>query len=197
MPLRLRVKDTDRKGIRTDGLVVLQHGQILYEQYGRGFTAENKHLIWSITKSVNSAILGRAVQEGLIDVRDSICDHVSFVPSENCAIRVEHLLTFSSGLRWTETYEGQKNQASSVFAMLYGEGRRDMATFVATHDLAKAPGSNVVEYSSGDSTLLAAIIGGAVEARFTDLYPWTMLFEPLGIDAHLSEMQRNVCWQFI
>ena len=175
-------KDTERTGIRTDGLVVLQHGQILYEQYGRGFTADNKHLIWSITKNINSAILGRAVQEGLMDVRDSICDHVDFVPAENCVIRVEHLLTFSSGLRWTETYEGQKNQASSVLAMLYGEGKRDMATFVATHDLANAPGSNV-EYSSGDSTLLAAIIGGAVESRFTELYPWTMLFEPLGIDA--------------
>jgi CubicO group peptidase (beta-lactamase class C family) len=175
-------QDTERKGIRTDGLVVLQHGQILYENYGRGFTAENKHLIWSITKSVNSAILGRAVQEGLIDVRDSICDHVDFVPSENCAIRVEHLLTFSSGLNWTETYEGQKNQASSVLAMLYGEGKRDMATFVATHDLRQAPGSNV-EYSSGDATLLSAVIGGAVVPKYTDLYPWTMLFEPLGIDA--------------
>ena len=111
-------EDTERKGIRTDGLVVLQHGQILYENYGRGFTAENKHLLWSVTKSVNSAILGRAVHEGLIDVRDSICDYVDFVPSENCSIRVEHLVTFSSGLRWTESYEGKKNQASSVLAML-------------------------------------------------------------------------------
>ena len=98
------------------------------------------------------------------------------------AIRVEHLLTFSSGLDWTETYEGQKNQASSVLAMLYGEGKRDMATFVATHDLRKAPGSHV-EYSSGDTTLLAAIIGGAVVPKYTELYPWTMLFEPLGLDA--------------
>ena len=175
-------EDTERKGIRTDGLVVLQHGQILYEQYGRGFTAENKHLLWSITKSINAAILGRAVHEGLIDVRDSICDHVSFVPSENCAIRVEHLLTFSSGLRWAETYEGQNNQASSALAMLYGEGKRDMATFVATHELTTAPGSNV-SYSSGDATLLSAVIGAAVTSKYTDLYPWTLLFDSLGVDA--------------
>ena len=175
-------EDTERKGIRTDGLVVLQHGQILYENYGRGFTADNKHLLWSVTKSVNSAILGRAVQEGLIDVRDSICDYVDFVPSENCSIRVEHLVTFSSGLRWTESYEGKKNQASSVLAMLYGEGKRDMATFVATHDLENAPGSNV-SYSTGDATLLAAVIGAAVAPKYTELYPWTMLFEPLGVDA--------------
>lgn len=174
-------KDTERKGIRTDGLLVLQHGQLLYEQYGRGFTADNKHLLWSITKGVNSAILGRAVQEGLIDVRDSICDHVSFVPSENCAIRVEHLLTFSSGLRWTETYEGEKFQVSSVLAMLYGEGKRDMATFVATHDLVNAPGSTV-DYSTGDTVLLSAVIGGAVTPKFTEYYPWTLLFDPLGID---------------
>lgn len=175
-------EDTERKGIRTDGLMVLQHGKILYEQYGRGFSAENKHLLWSVTKSINSAILGRAVQEGLIDVRDSICDHVDFVPTENCAIRVEHLVTFSSGLQWKESYEGEKNQVSSVLAMLYGEGKRDMATFVATHDLAYAPGANV-SYSTGDATLLASVIGSAVTPRYTERYPWTMLFEPLGLNA--------------
>ena len=154
-------EDTERKGIRTDGLIVLQHGQILYERYGRGFSVENKHLLWSVTKSINSALLGRAVQEGLIDIHASICQYLSYIPSENCAITPAHLVTFSSGLRWKESYEGERNQVSSVLAMLYGEGKRDMAGFVATHDLVHQPGQHV-SYSTGDATLLAAVIASAV-----------------------------------
>ena len=173
--------DTERKGIRTDGLMVLQHGQVLYENYGRGFSAQNKHLLWSVTKSINSALLGRAVEEGLIDVNESICTYVPFVPSENCGITAEHLVTFTSGLRWKESYEGEKNQVSSVLAMLYGEGKRDMATFVAIHDLEHEPGQHV-SYSTGDAVLLSAVIGAAVSEKYDARYPWTMLFEPLGID---------------
>ncbi len=175
-------EDTERKGIRTDGLIVLQHGQILYENYGRGFAADNKHLLWSVTKSINSALLGRAIHEGLIQIDESICAHLPWVPSENCAITPEHLVTFSSGLRWKESYEGERNQVSSVLAMLYGEGKRDMSTFVATHDLAHQPGQHVA-YSTGDAVLLSAVLGSAVSERYGEEYPWSMLFEPLGVSA--------------
>ncbi len=175
-------EDTERKGIRTDGLMVLQHGEILYEKYGRGFSASNKHLLWSVTKSINSALLGRAMQEGLIDINQSICTYLPYVPSENCAITPEHLVTFSSGLNWKESYEGEKNQVSSVLAMLYGEGKRDMATFVATHDLAHQPGEQV-SYSTGDAVLLSAVLGAAVSEQYDERYPWTLLFEPLGVKA--------------
>lgn len=185
--------DTERKGIRTDGLIILQHGKILYEQYGRGFTQDNKHLLWSVTKSINSALLGRAVQEGLMTVDASICTHLKQVPEENCVITPEHLVTFSSGLRWKESYEGEKNQVSSVLAMLYGEGKRDMATFVATHDSVYAPGENV-SYSTGDATLLSAVIGSAVSERYTERYPWEMLFEPLGVEATL---ERDIAGTYV
>ena len=174
--------DTDRLGIRTDGLLVVQHGNVLYEKYARGFTAQNKHLQWSVTKSINSALLGRAVQENLLDIDASICTYYGDVPVENCAISAKNLVTFSSGLDWTESYEGKSNQASSVLAMLYGIGSQDMAGFVAGHARRDEPGS-VVSYSTGDATLLSAVIGEAVSTEFGAQYPWTMLFEPLGISA--------------
>ena len=39
----LQGKDSERKGIRTDGMLIIQHGQIIFEEYGRGFTRENPH----------------------------------------------------------------------------------------------------------------------------------------------------------
>ena len=41
----LEGKDRDRKGIRTNGIVLIQHGEIIYEKYGRGFGKENPHLL--------------------------------------------------------------------------------------------------------------------------------------------------------
>ena len=87
-------EDTERVGIRTDGLIVLQHGKILYEQYGRGFAQDNKHLLWSVTKSINSALLGRAVYENLIDIDVSICTQLKQVPEKIGLITAEHLVTF-------------------------------------------------------------------------------------------------------
>ena len=181
----LEGKDTKRIGIRTDGMVIVQHGEIIYENYGRGFTQENPHLMWSVAKSVNSALVGRAVQEGYMTIDDGICEHYADVDSGNCDIQVVDLLRFSSGLDFNETYEGEKNQASSVLAMLYGEGSEDMARFVGYHESAYPPGEKVA-YSTGDATLLAKVLYGAVY-DVGEYYPWDLLFDPLGMSSAVFE----------
>ena len=56
-----------------------------------------------------------------------ICDNLKLQSSEACSkLKVRHLLEFSSGLDFHEVYENESNQASSVLAMLYGEGHKDL-----------------------------------------------------------------------
>ena len=169
----LEGKDTERVGIRTDGLLLVQHGEIIYERYGRGFGKDNPHLLWSITKSINAALVGRAVHEGYMTVDDGICEHYADVSTENCDVSVVDLLRFSSGLDYKESYEGEKNQVSSVLAMLYGEGSEDMARFVGYHDAIHPPGEKVT-YSTGDATLLSKVLYGAVY-EVGEYYPWDLL----------------------
>lgn len=181
--------DPERKGIRTDGVVVIHRGDLIYERYAPGYAADKRHLSWSVSKSFTNALVGRAVQLGALSLSDSVCQHLSLpAGTEGCGITVQDLLEFASGLDWTETYEGKSNQASSVLAMLYGEGRKDMATFVATHRLRDAPGTSFM-YSSGDTTLLASVLGEAVKTKLGmgEDFPWTLLFEPLGI--------RSATWE--
>lgn len=178
----LEGEDTERKGIRTDGFIVIQQGKILYERYGRGFEAGHKHLLWSVSKSITSAILGRGVYEGKLNLDDSICEYYGDVPQENCVLTPLDLVSFSSGLDWKEVYENESNQVSSVLAMLYGVGRADMAKFVAEHSIVRTPGASV-SYSTGDSTLLSATLRGALAGEYGEDYPWVLLFEPLGIEA--------------
>ncbi|MEL1089269.1 serine hydrolase domain-containing protein [Pseudomonas sp. OB66] len=176
--------DATRDGIRTDALLIIRDGQIIYERYAAPTTAQTPHLTWSISKSLLAAVLGVAYGEGRFKLDDPA---LKFYPAleKHPAITLGHLLNWASGLDWQEDYEYAPLK-SSVVAMLYTRGHRDMAAFAAAHD-SYAPAGQAFRYSSGDSNLLAAALKTMVgPARYAD-YPWTALFEPLGI--------RHAVWE--
>lgn len=181
-PTHTPEQEAERLGVRTDGLLILQGGEVLYERYARGHTPEGRHLIWSATKSVTSTLVGIAVREGLMRLDDSVCRFVDTSAPQNCEIRIQDLLEFASGLDWRETYENDPPTTSSVVSMLYGEGRGDMARFVLDHPR-RAPPGTLWQYSSGDSTLLAAAVGRALSTRYGQDWAWTALFDPIGMQA--------------
>jgi CubicO group peptidase (beta-lactamase class C family) len=62
--------ETDRKGRRTDAVVILRNGKLIYEKYARNFTENKVHLTWSVTKSILQTMYGIAVKQGLIKLDD-------------------------------------------------------------------------------------------------------------------------------
>jgi CubicO group peptidase (beta-lactamase class C family) len=180
--------DAERRGIRTDGLVVVQRGVVTYERYGRGFGPRNPHLVWSVTKTVTQALAGAAAARGALSADDSICKHLpAAAEAGRCGITVRHLMESSSGLEWTETYEGHRLQASSVLAMLYGVGRADMSAFALSHRSIALPGARW-SYSSGDAQLLAAVVDHAMRnAGAGPDWPYEALFGPLGMASAVFE----------
>jgi len=183
-------EDAERTGVRTDGAVIIRGGVLIYERYARDFDAGMRHLAWSVTKSVTNALTGIAVARGAIALDDPICDHLDDVPEENCAITVQDLLEFASGLDWAEVYEDQGNQASSVLAMLYGEGHRDMVGFVSGHQLRDAPGTTF-DYSSGDAVALAGVIDEVLRPGLGENYAWPLLFDVLGMRSVTMERDNK------
>ena len=179
-------EDADRKGIRTDGVVIIHRGARVYEKYARGWDATKRHLSWSVTKTFVNALTGIAVGRGDLSTNDGICDHLKLNNPDACKLKVRHLLEFSSGLDWKEVYENDSNQASSVLAMLYGEGHHDMANFIASHRFRDEPGTTYA-YSSGDSTLLNAVVDSVLKPKVGPDYPWTLLFNPIGMFSAVIE----------
>lgn len=167
-----------REGVRTDALLVIRDGRVLFERYANPTTAETPHLTWSISKSVLATVLGVAYGEGRFKLDDPVA---KFYPPMQAhpQLRIEDLLHWASGLDWQEDYEYAPLK-SSVVAMLYTRGRGDMAGFTAAHGVAAAPGERFL-YSSGDSNVLAASLRQMVGAEAYADYPWQALFEPLGI----------------
>ncbi|MFT5680018.1 MAG: CubicO group peptidase (beta-lactamase class C family) [Myxococcota bacterium] len=178
--------ESERLGIRTEGLLIYQGGSLLYERYDRGYTAESPHLTWSGSKTFINALTAIAVRDGLLSIEDSICDHVTPTNPENCVVTVADLLSFSSGLQWRETYEGDPPTTSSVVSMLYGDGIVDMAAFISSAGRASEPGTTY-QYSSGDTTLLAAVLRVVLEPRYGSDFAWSALFEPLGMEGVVWE----------
>ncbi len=173
--------DGDRKGIRTDGLLIIKGGELIYEKYARGFAATNRHLSWSVAKSYTSVLTGVAVQQGALSLDDSICKYLKQYEGQSvCEIQVKHPLTFGSGLGWQEGYEDEPYQLSSVISMFFGEGHKDQLKHILSHRRAYAPNEKWW-YSTGDSQLLATVVKRALEAagHGKDAF-WTLLFNRIG-----------------
>ncbi len=178
--------DPERQGVRTDGLVIIHDGAIVYERYAHGYGPDTPHLSWSAAKSFTNAMVGVAVRDGLLDIEDSICDHLEVANPDACQVTVQHAMEFATGFAWRETYEGQPPTKSSVLGMLYGQGSGDMAGFVASHPLRDPPGSTFM-YSSGDTNVASAAAGAALIPTYGEHFPWAALFEPIGMSSAVWE----------
>nr|WP_256595890.1 serine hydrolase [Pseudomonas sp. RW407] len=180
--------DATRQGVRSDAVVVIRDGQLVYERYAGPTRAQTPHLAWSISKSIMACVLGVAYGEGRFQLDDAVAQH--FAPfAAHPQVKMRHLLNWASGLAWEEDYEYAPLK-SSVVAMLYTRGRDDMAGFVAGFPADAEPGQRF-RYSSGDSNVLAASLKQMVgEDAYAD-YPWTALFEPLGIRSAVWERDAS------
>ncbi|WP_339529105.1 serine hydrolase [Pseudomonas mucidolens] len=180
--------EVTREGIRTDALLVIRDGQIIYERYAAPVTASTPHLTWSISKSLMATVLGVAYGEKRFKLSDPAA---RFYPpmKQHPDITLADLLHWASGLDWQEDYEYAPLK-SSVVAMLYTRGRADMAKFAANTESFSAPGQ-VFRYSSGDSNLVSAALKGMLGPKAYVDYPWTALFTPLGIRSATWESDAN------
>ncbi len=187
----LQLPDAARTGLRTDGLVLVKGGAVIYERYARGYGAESKHLSWSVAKSITSALTGVAVEKKALSLDDSICDQLAeYRGRDVCRVHVGHPLTFASGLKWQETYEDAPYQQSSVIAMLFGVGHRDQLAHILGGGLAAEPGARW-NYSTGDAELLSAVVKRALDGRFGPDAFWSQLFEPVGMDVVVEQDPRG------
>jgi CubicO group peptidase (beta-lactamase class C family) len=160
----------DEKILRIDSVLVVHNGYIVTEKYYPPYKQDTMHGLQSVTKSVVSALIGIAIQEGYINsVDDAVLDYYPERTFENDdalkrSITLEHLLTMSSGLAW----DWEKMVSS-----------RDWVGYTLDQPMVSEPGREFY-YSSGSAHVLSAIIqeaSGMNTLDFAQLY----LFDPLGI----------------
>jgi CubicO group peptidase (beta-lactamase class C family) len=166
---------------RTRAVVVLRDGEIIAEQYARGFDASTRLPGWSMAKSVLNALVGILIGQEQISLQDKALLPAWQPPDPRAAITVEDLLRMRTGLKFSEDYA---DYSSDVVEMLFNQP--DSARYAARQPLIASPGT-AWSYASGTSNILSAIVRRTVGEREYFDWPRRALFESLGMSSAVLE----------
>jgi len=165
----------------TNAVLIIKNKTIVFERYDNGFELDTPQRLWSISKSISSALIGMRWKELNLGLNDPISTYYPQLKDNSPKpISIKNLLHMSSGIDWNEGYESNPLK-SDVVRILYSDKRADMATYKASLPSRSLPGQRFY-YSSGETNLLM----GALSKTFQDpkeheVYPWAKLFNPLGM----------------
>jgi CubicO group peptidase (beta-lactamase class C family) len=180
-------------------LLVFKDGMLVFEEYFGGhdykwdgpsfhgnwvnWDIDRRHNIHSAGKSITSACVGIAIEEGFIDrVDQSIFDYLPEDQHLNTSgkdqITIEHLLTMSSGLAWDEWGTSYSNENNDVIALWVNCD--DPIACILKKPLVGDPGNDFT-YSGGNMILLGEIVKNATGMDI-EAFSWEYLFGPLGIE---------------
>ncbi|MCQ1571972.1 beta-lactamase family protein [Neorhizobium galegae] len=161
-------------------VVVVKRGRIIGETYSAGFSKDMPLIGWSITKTVNAAIIGTLIRDGKLSLDDRGL-FPQWQGNQRGDIRIADLAAMESGLAFNENY----GTVADVTRMLYLEP--DMANFAADQPLEADPGTRFA-YSSGTAVMLSKIWMDKTGDRAAALsYPRAALFGPLGMTSAVME----------
>jgi CubicO group peptidase (beta-lactamase class C family) len=178
------IDDAAMAGIGMRAIVVLKNGRVVAERYGEGFSAKTPLLGWSMTKTVNAAIIGTLVKDGKMAV-DNKGLFAPWKADGRAAISLADMMAMSSGLEFNEDY----GDVADVTRMLYLEP--DMARFAEAKPLTGEVGK-VFSYSSGTAVMLSRLWQDAIGDKAKALaWPRTALFEPLGMHSAVLETDEQ------
>lgn len=177
--LNAAIKSALNQG-NTRGVVVAYDTLFMAEGYGEGFDKNTPLLGWSMTKSINSALIGILVKEGKIDINAS-APIEEWANDDRKNITTRSLLHMASGLEWVEDY----GDISDATIMLYNRG--DVAKYAISKKAAVSPDS-IWYYSSGTSNILAAIVRRSFDTQQAYLdFPREALFNRIGMRSAIME----------
>ncbi|MCC5974569.1 MAG: serine hydrolase [Rubellimicrobium sp.] len=144
---------------RTTGLLVVHRGAITHEEYRLGADETSPFTSWSAAKSVLSALIGIAVEEGHIaSIRDPIGQYVpALAGSGYGVVPIEDALTMSSGMAFDEDYDNPFSDINMLVwrAMAMGQ---PVEVMLAGLGRLRDPGT-CNDYISSDSMAPGLVLG--------------------------------------
>ena len=162
---------------KTVAFLVIKNDSIWHEQYFEGFGKDSKTNSFSMVKTIVSASLAKAIEEGAVKSFDQpIKDFLPWLKGEYAdVVTVGNLATMSSGLKWKEDYDNLLTITPRTYIS------RDIVNVMKTLPIEAAPGERFV-YQSGSTQLLSLVLTAATGETISDLvrrYFWN----PLGAHA--------------
>jgi CubicO group peptidase (beta-lactamase class C family) len=179
--------------LEVHAILIERDGKLIYEEYFDGFdekwgqplgrismTAETRHDLRSVTKSVVSALVGIALNEGAIPSLDQpivrwFPEYPELNTPDRKRVTLAHVLTMTSGFEWNEQVPYNDPRNDEIRMTRDPEPLR----YALSRPFAVAPGSDY-NYNGGLTQVMAAVLVRATKTSLQD-YAQTKLFGPLGI----------------
>ncbi len=88
-----------------DGLVVLQDDELVFERYFNGMSRHDRHMWYSMTKSLVTSAFGILVDQGRVDLQKSPADYIPELKGSGFErLSIQQVLDHTSGLAIHENY---------------------------------------------------------------------------------------------
>ena len=183
------------KDRKTVAYLVIKSDSILYEKYYDGFGRDSKSNSFSVVKSVVSALMGIAIQDG--DIKSLDQKVVDFIPDLKGPyadkVTVGDLSSMASGQKWSEEYYNPFSVTSASYFV------KDLDALIIDQPITEKPGEKF-RYKSGTTQLLGMVIKKATGKTLSD-YLTEKLWQPLGaektalwqLDSEEKGMEKAFC----
>jgi CubicO group peptidase (beta-lactamase class C family) len=171
---------------RTDGIVILHGGRIVFERYANGMTAETPHILMSVSKSMLGLLAGVLVARGALKLERPVTDVVPEVAGtayEGATIR--QLLDMRAGIAFDEDYLATSGaivayrKAAGWNPVSPGEPVSDLRSFCRQMRGNVRPHGQTFHYVSPNTDLLGWVIERAASRRYADLMS-DLIWKPMG-----------------
>lgn len=156
--------------------MILRYGKVAAEGWWKPYSADKRHMLFSLSKSFTSIASAFAAAEGLLDYENTV---VSFFPEYTASIdnidekmksmKVKHLLSMTTG---------HEPNADFIFK------QEDCVKAFLESSLGHEPGKGF-SYNTGATYMVSAIVQKVTGQKIID-YLEPRLFAPLGI--------KNIAW---
>lgn len=97
----------------TDAFIVLHAGKVVFERYFNGQQADDRHIMFSVTKSLIGVLAEQLIVDGILDA-SMLANH--YVPEFNggafADATVRQLMNMAVGVEYTEKYDDPQSESS-------------------------------------------------------------------------------------
>ncbi|HYE82039.1 MAG TPA: serine hydrolase [Clostridia bacterium] len=162
-------------------ILIVRNGHLVTEGYFYPYSKEYRHILNSATKSITSALVGLALEDGFIkNIDQKVVDFfpdmkIGNLDDRKKSMTVRNLLMMTAGLEWNEdgSYGAQNDSNTRMWAS------ENQLRYLLDRPMKEEPGKSFY-YNSGASHVLSAIVQKTTGKTALE-YVTERIFKPLGI----------------
>ena len=177
----------------TDGILVLHHGEIVFEQYHNNMSERSLHLSQSMSKSVVAAVAGILIGRGLLDPQEQVTRYLPELETTAWqGASLQQVMDMTTGVKYVEDYEALDSDiAATDIASGWKRPRAGVAAPACIWDQILSLRERVREhgaafqYRSIETDVLAHCLERVTQTRLAELISHE-LWQPLGCEESAS-----------